>query len=269
MPSPQGRYWLGTLYEWNVPGELPEGVAWLKGQEEECPTTLRRHHQIIAAFKRSVRRSFVVSVVGQGHWELTRSSAAEQYVHKEATAVAGTRFELGSKPFKRNSNHDWDEIKQLAKSGDLEAIPSDIYIRYYSSLTKIAATYAIPLALERDVFVFWGKTGTGKSRRAWEEAGLDAYSKDPRTKWWCGYRGQENIVIDEFRGDVGISHMLRWLDRYPVMVETKGGSRPLNAKKIWITSNLDPRLWYVDIDSDTIAALIRRLNITHYNYFFT
>lgn len=120
--------------------------------------------------------------------------------------------------------------------------------------------------------VFWGATGTGKSRRAWDEAGVDAFVKDPRTKWyfqfnfrWCGYRGQQNVVIDEFRGCIDIAHLLRWLDRYPVLVEVKGGSRPLCATRFWITSNVDPRNWYPDVDQATRDALLRRLNITHFN----
>jgi len=58
--------------------------------------------------------------------------------------------------------------------------------------------------------------------------------------------------------------MLRWLDRYPVSVETKGGAMPLAARTIWITSNLDPRMWYPELDADTLAALLRRLNIIHF-----
>jgi hypothetical protein len=94
---------------------------------------------------------------------------------------------------------------------------------------------------------------------------MDAYAKDPRTKWWCGYRGQKNVVIDEFRGGIDISHMLRWLDRYPVTVETKGSARPLMVEKIWITSNLAPMAWYPDIDKETMDALIRRLNIISFH----
>lgn len=81
---------------------------------------------------------------------------------------------------------------------------------------------------------------------------------------WCGYRDQTKVVIDEFRGAIDIAHLLRWLDRYPVLVEVKGGSRPLLASTIWITSNMDPRTWYPDLDDQTKAALLRRLNITHF-----
>lgn len=66
---------------------------------------------------------------------------------------------------------------------------------YYRSLTAIALDHIQPVAIQRMVFVFWGSTGTGKSRRAWQEAGVQAYCKDPRSKWWCGYKNQTNVVI--------------------------------------------------------------------------
>lgn len=119
--------------------------------------------------------------------------------------------------------------------------------------------------MERTCHVYWGATGTGKSRRAWELAGMDAYSKDPRSKFWCGYFGQDKVVIDEFRGGIDVSHLLRWLDRYPVSVEIKGSSVPLAAREYYITSNLNPRQWYPDIDEETLNALLRRLNIIHFD----
>lgn len=185
---------------------------------------------------------------------------AEEYVWKEDTRV-GEQFEFGSRLLKRNCEKDWDKIKEEAMQGKLQEIPADIFIRYYSSLTRIAADFAKPVGVAREVWVFYGPTGSGKSRRAFEEAGEFAYPKDPRSKFWYGYQGQENVVIDEFRGGIDISHMLRWLDRYPVMVEIKGSSRSLNARKLWITSNLHPESWYPDLDRDTYRALERRLVI--------
>lgn len=145
------------------------------------------------------------------------------------------------------------------------AAPAQIRVQCYRSLRGIAADHSKPVGMERQCYVFWGRTGTGKSRRAWAEAGMEAYCKDPRTKFWCGYQGERSVVIDEFRGGIDVAHLLRWLDRYPVRVEVKGSSRPLAAESIWITSNLDPRLWYPEIDSETLNALLRRLNITHFN----
>lgn len=177
------RFWIGTLFDWTPPEVLPVGLTWLRGQQEKCPSTGRLHHQVVAGFKSPVRRTALGRVVGPGHWEATKSAAADSYVWKDDTAVPETRFELGSKPLRRNVATDWELVRSNAKSGDLDEIPADIYVRYYRSLLAIAADNAVPVAIVRDVFVFWGRTGTGKSQRAWAEAGLSAYGKDPRTKW--------------------------------------------------------------------------------------
>lgn len=63
---------------------------------------------------------------------------------------------------------------------------------------------------------------------------------------------------------IDIGHLLRWLDRYPCIVEVKGSSTVLSAETIWITSNLPPESWYPDLDQETFLALRRRLKVTHF-----
>lgn len=261
--SVQGKYWLLTIPHASFMPFLPALVCYIKGQLEQGEEAGFLHWQVMVIFSKKVRLSKVREVFGPHHAELTRSSHAEEYVWKEETRVPNTQFELGEKPFKRNSKEDWDKIKLLAQEGKLDQIDAQVYVCHYSSLKRIASDCMVPCAMEREVYVYWGPTGVGKSRKVWELAGLDAYPKDPNTKFWDGYRDQEKVVIDEFRGIINISHILRWLDRYPVIVEIKGSSVPLKAKKIYITSNLDPRNWYPDLDDATKAALLRRLNITH------
>lgn len=82
----------------------------------------------------------------------------------------------------------------------------------------------------QEVIVLWGPSGTGKSKWAFDNIGEDYYIKAPLTKWWDGYRAQESVLIDEFRGVVAISHMLKWLDRYPCAVEKKGSQVYLQTK---------------------------------------
>lgn len=261
----QGIYWLLTIPHADFTPYLPPTAQYIKGQLERGNDTGYLHWQILVAFKTKCRLAMVKRIFGDTtHAELSKSKAANDYVWKEDTRVEGTQFELGKLAFKRNNQADWDEIKSLAKSGRLDDIPGDIFVRNYGNLRRIAADFAAPVAMEREVVVYWGATGLGKSRRAWEEATLNAYPKDPRTKFWDGYRGQENVVMDEFRGDIDVAHLLRWFDRYPVIVEIKGSSVVLSAKKIWITSNLSPRDWFPNLDEATKEALLRRLTITHF-----
>lgn len=264
----QGLYWILTIPEddFSPPSSIDSlpGAAWVRGQLEEGAGGFR-HWQCVVAFASKKTLQQVKRVFGSSsHCELTRSGAAEDYVWKDDTSC-GQRFEVGQKAFSRNSRPDWDRVWECAKSGDFESIPASIRVQNYRSLRSIRSDYSQPIGVVRSCYVFWGASNTGKSRRAWEESGLDAYSKDPRTKFWDGYQGQENVVVDEFRGDIDIAHILRWTDRYPVRVEIKGSSVPLSAKKIWFTSNLDPRSWYPNLDADTLEALLRRLEITHFN----
>lgn len=263
MPSPQARYWILTVPQHLFMPYLPPGCSHVSGQLEIGVGGFV-HWQLCVSFIQKVTLARVRETFGSVHAEPSRSDAVRAYVWKEDTRVHGTQFELGTLPFRRNAKSDWNAILLAAKTGDISTVPADVQVRCYNQLRRIGSDYVQPVPMERFAEVFWGRTGTGKSRRAWDEAGFEAYSKDPRTKWWDGYMGQANVVIDEFRGTIDIVHLLRWLDRYPVRVENKGGSVPLSAKQFWFTSNLDPRLWYPDVDSETVAALMRRINITHF-----
>jgi len=120
-------------------------------------------------YKRVWKRYPYVLTIGI-HAELSRSAAAASYCNKEDTRV-GEPFEVGAKPFRRNSKTDWESVWSSAKSGDLESIPPNVRVVSYRTLRAIGADYSVALPIDRRVDVFWGSTGTGKSRRAWTEAG--------------------------------------------------------------------------------------------------
>lgn len=267
MPSPQHRWYILTIpyHDWLPPTSLPDAITYLRGQGEEGAGGYR-HWQLVAHFKRKntlsrAKESFPTT----SHLEPTRSAAAREYVWKDDTLLPGTRFELGTAPFRHNSQTDWDAVLGAAREARFDDIPANVLVCHYSSIRRIAADHLQPIGMERQVHVYWGRSGSGKSRRAWLEAGLEAYPKDPATKFWDGYRLHQHVVIDEFRGTIGIHHLLRWFDRYPCLVELKGSATVLMATTIWVTSNISPDNWYPDLDPETLQALRRRLNITHYN----
>ena len=97
--------------------------------------------------------------------------------------------------------------------------------------------------------VYWGEPGIGKSKRAQFEGGPDAYwlakpNQRGGALWWDGYVGQDIVVIDDFHGWISRDFMQRLCDRYALNVQTKGGNVPFLAKKIIVTSNLDPIDWW-------------------------
>lgn len=267
MPALQGRYFILTIPVRCLP-VIPQpsnDLVWLKGQKEIGEGGYE-HWQLVCSFKKKVTITAAKQYFcREAHVELTRSEAAEEYVSKEETRVPNSQFEYGKRPFKRNSKTDWDAVWESAKSGDIENIPSDVRIRNYTSLKRIAVDHCRPEWRHNiTVKCFWGGTGLGKTRKAWFQAGEDAYIKDPCTKWWDGYKGQSRVIIDEFTGLINIAHLLRWFDRYPCMAEIKGFSVPLKATEFWITSNLNPRDWYKDITDEQKQALLRRMDVTQF-----
>lgn len=82
---------------------------------------------------------------------------------------------------------------------------------------------------------------------------------------WDGYAGEKHIIIDEFYGWVPRTQMQVLCDRYPAIIDLKGGARNFVAKKIWITSNDPPEQWWNRIG---LGAMERRLqgefgNVVH------
>lgn len=270
MPNAQARYWMLTIpaADWSPPTTLPPGISYMRGQKETASTGYL-HWQLIAYYAAKIRMSSVkASFCPTAHCEATRSDACLAYVWKEETRIEGTQFELGELASSNlRTKPDWQNIWTKAKGGLVDEIPPDVAIRYYGNLKKIFSDNQMPQALVRTAVVYWGPTRYGKSRRAWSEATFDphtTYCKDPRTKFWCGYRGQKHVVIDEFRGAIDIANILRWTDRYPLSLEIKGSSVPSTVEKFWFTSNIPPEQWYPDTDPATMAALLARLEVIEF-----
>lgn len=255
----QGIFWILTIPHYQFTPYLPPGVAYSKGQLERGESGYL-HWQLIIHLERKQSLTGVRKLYGDVHAELTNSKSAEDYVHKDETCVdVSTRFELGRRKLRRNDKRDWDLIRQLAHQGDFSKVDSDVYIRYYFALQRIARDNLRPVEMVRRAFVFWGDTGTGKTRKCWDLA-KNAYPKDPCTKWWDGYTDQKTVIVDEFTGSINISHILRWTDRYPALVEKKGSTECFNADRILFTSNLHPREWYPMATAEQKRAIERRFS---------
>lgn len=266
------RRWCITVnniqYEYLDCTKLAEWTYSIYGNEK-APTTGTPHVQGYIIFKKNQRLSAVKKMIPTAHWEIAKGSTEQNIAY---CSKDGEFEEFGERPKTKKEIGDderirWKNIIAMAKAGTLEENEPKIYYQTYKTAEALKTRYMAAPAIEKEVKVFWGPTGTGKSKLAWEEAGMDAFPKDPRTKFWNGYNEQKNVILDEFRGGIDIAHMLRWLDRYPSIVEVKGSSTPLMAEKIWITSNLHPKDWYPELDQETQKALIRRLKITEFKTF--
>jgi len=270
MPGKSFKYWIITDFCEHYHPFSEEYMTHYCGQQEKCPTTERLHWQCAITCKNKVSISFLKkNYCAKAHLEPSRSDAVREYVHKQETSVNGTRFEHGKLPIRTNVKEDWDKIKDMAKKGEWDNIPSSILVRNYNSLRNIHKDFSVPTETTKQCSLFWGKTGTGKTRRAYDEAKDQGavYWKDSQTKWWDGYQNHPVVIIDDFDGGIPITYLLRWLDRYPIDGEIKGGRVALNYQTLIITSNKSVWEWYPKAKREQIRGLIRRITTENIIYF--
>ena len=110
----------------------------------------------------------------------------------------------------------------------------------------------------------YGATGTGKSfgaRKECDDGGFEYYVKAANNKWWCGYKGEPYVIIE----DVDVDHKYMafhfkiWFDRYAFNAEIKNSSRWIRPVKIIVTSNYHPsEIWK---NSSDLNPKLRRCKV--------
>lgn len=208
-----------------------------------------------------------------GWLEPTRSSAALDYVRKDRTRI-GERIEIGKPGGGSGGNGTLSEMFSFLQNGGSVQECSTrwpfLYSKNVNAVAKWGAQFDRPRNPKNEVecIIYYGKTGTGKSRKAFEENQM-AYRKKPG-KWWDGYKGEDTVIFDEYRppfqddyktsGDtqeMSLVELLRVLDRYPLQVEYKGGSCQCRATKFIFTTNHNPLDWFRG--NNQVPALRRRI----------
>ncbi|XP_037704550.1 uncharacterized protein LOC119543674 [Choloepus didactylus] len=266
--QPCGR-WCFTL---NNPTE--EEKAKIKSIDEHCKYLVvglehgsenhTEHLQGFVNLRKKLRLSGVEQLISErAHFERAKGDDAsnKRYCSKECLF-----HEFGEPQFsgKRNDLH--DAVQRLRETKSLTTVAKEFptqYVRYHRGFKELLLVLP-ECQLNRDwkteVMCWWGPPGCGKSRTV-KDLAPEAYWK-PRGKWWDGYNGQEDVILDDFYGWLAFDDLLRLLDRYPLRVETKGGTVSFLAKRVFITSNKSPAEWYSS--EFCLDALYRTLTKLHW-----
>lgn len=84
--------------------------------------------------------------------------------------------------------------------------------------------------------------------QSWKDENI--YFRMGITKWWCGYKGEPVVVIDDlnFTGDAEYKaeQLLGILEGYQSHYEVKGGHVKPRWKHVVITSNIKPDEWFLN-----------------------
>lgn len=264
------RNWCFTWNNYTPPDEeflKNMKVKWIVYEREIAPTTGTPHLQgavifndqkTFSALNRMTKKKCIWAPM------ICPASCSEQYCKKEG----GPFYEFGSRPVTKkeqgqNEQQRWDEIRENAKAGKLDAIPSAEFIRHYSTLKRIAVDYAPdPVSLlELDNEWIYGEQGTGKSF-PFEQLRDNHKSCFFKThdNVWQGYRGEPVVCIDEFepehRGMLGL--LKQWMGKGVIEAKVLYAHGKFRPKRIIITSNHHPSVIWPGVN---LGPLYRRMKI--------
>lgn len=259
------RNFMFVIYNWNptdldfIKSTVPNFLKYVIVGEELCPTTGTPHLQgyCMAKNKHSIN-SFKTGLDHLGmhtHWAIKPSrdqnhramidyckglTAEKQNGKPKEEWEPQPHHQFGDLPKGQGTRTDLQAAIDVVTNGgslyDVAVQCPEQFIKYSGGLSKWQAMMQPQRNWPMVVYWLWGKTGTGKSRWAFENT-ENPYYKDPNTRWWCGYAGQTEVIIDDFRPskEMPFNYMLALLDRYPMQVQSKHGNHQFVSKKIFIT----------------------------------
>lgn len=180
----------------------------------------------------------------------------------------GQFWEKGDKPKGQGKRVDLEGVFKSVTDGcslqDIAAVHPTEFIKFHRGIERLMQIRQPKRMWKTEIYWLWGPSGSGKSRWAWSTY-PDAYMKQANTKWWCNYEGQECAIIDDFRPskEMPFNFILNLFDRYPLLLEVKGGSTQCLLKTICLTTPFSPDQMLEHLDWVGIEAglqLKRRLD---------
>lgn len=242
-----------------------KGIRYFIVGKETCPTSKKIHFQGYISYKngktfKQTKRWFGLDKI---HLEIARADdfKNQAYCEKEGNLI----LEIG-KPINQGKRSDIERAVEIIKETNSVAQVCDSVFNYQAVRhAELYLKYKEKKRPVKPIEVIWifGSSGKGKTKRVYDEnEGTDIFTP-VNFKWWEGYDAHEVVLIDDIRRDFCKFHeLLKLLDIYPFRVETKGGSRQVQFRKIYITAPYSPEeMWGGRTDED-IFQLTRRITQT-------
>ena len=249
-------------------------IRFLAFGEEVCKTG-KKHHQTFLYFwnDRSVSKKNINAIgnyFGDIHCFVEPMFGSfksnEHYCSKESTLT-----KLGDEPRQGARGDIWENknliLEEKLKPEDIMLSDPTHYHQYkntYKDIEAYVLSKKFRTWMTKGIWLF-GSTGTGKSHYALNKFNPEThYIKDLNVKWWDNYKGQETVIIQEFRGEIKFGEILDLVDKWPKNVPIRNKpSVPFLAKKLIITSPKKPEDIFYNAcdDEDNIAQLVRRFEV--------
>lgn len=259
----QSRRWVFTLNNYSE-NDLLEIRSWkttytIYGREVGENGT--PHLQGFVVFSKAQRLSACKKLHHRCHWEVARGTSlqAADYCKKD-----GDYFESGTFPGSQGRRNDLERAIETLKKDGLASVAkhhTSVFVKYSRGLRDASLFLQAPYEHHdvRGIWV-WGPPGSGKSYSV-RSLSDSVYLKD-QNKWWDGYDGELNVILDDL-DTPALGHLLKiWSDRYACKGETKGGTVFLRHIRFIVTSNYPPEYFWPD-DVAMVEAINRRFNIQY------
>lgn len=241
------------------------------------------HTHIYIAFANAQRFSTLHKRFEGAHFDVAKGTSQQnkEYVfklgkwsdtEKEDTNIKESHEEWGEIPVERQgARNDIADLYDMIKQGmsDFEILENNPqYIMNVDRIEKVRQTLLEEKYKDqwRDLYVtyIYGETGAGKTRSVMDKYG---YSKVFRVTDYehpfDGYKGQDVVCFEEFRSNIRIDDMLKYLDGYPVELRCRYANKQACYTKVYIISNISLREQYKGIqreEYESWLAFLRRIH---------
>jgi len=231
------------------------------GKEKGESNTLHLQGYVSLATRK--RRHQVKQLLGERcHLEKAKGSPEQNrtYCSKD-----GDYIECGTLPARQGTRSDLLAVQSAIQAGNSRDDIRDQFFSVYAKYSRFLDAYINeqikPRMWQTENIIFWGKTGTGKTKQVYTFHNPQDIYKHTGERWFDGYDGQSVVLFDDYTGAVfPLSYLLQLMDRYPMRVPIKGGFVQWVPKIIYFTSNIDPEDWYQGAIQEHRNALKRRIH---------
>lgn len=276
----RSRNWCFTINNYtdeDIPKDLPEASQFIIFQKEIGEETHTPHLQGYIQYTKPVGLTWLKRHFHpRAHLEVARGSQEDNIAY---CSKPGTRADPLQEPTKfgqvKRQGARTDLATAAAAVMDLNQSMQDIaaehpetYIRYYRGMMALRNSQLprAPNYSEKYVICYYGDPRAGKSKAATTEF-PDAYIKSCDTKWWDGYEGEEEVILDEFPGSLAAHDCKKLLGEVNDQKETKGGSIQPYVKTYILTTNHHPDEWFPRAKAVDREAVRQRLNeLWHFTF---
>lgn len=276
-----------VVTDWNINGDEKEKydiirknneIKYIGWGKETCPSSGRLHNQAFIYFysERSTRPknlNKIGNIFGPKHCYV----APMKGNFRQNTAYCSKESELehSGDPPEQGARGDLRETIALISKGSmcaddvamLDPISYNLYKKTYEKAEDIYQRTIYRTEHTEGIW-YYGKSGIGKSHEAFKDYSPKTHYVKPAEDWWDGYKGQETVIINEFRENSG--HNISWqylmelTDKWPMEVKRRGRTPiPFTSKRIIITSPEHPKETFCKSISlgDNYKQLKRRFKI--------